>query len=258
MEKYENENYKKGEIINQSRHQFIYGYDGEKRTSFLKDLEKENKIKTDLNTSMAIYIEDYGLPVIDYDKRKRDSGLIKIVSAEYFNFSVLSEIIENYLENSSGEKDENVNKMIKRFYNIDIKKTEEILSLFKDSKEFYKNYYEDYLKNGETSYKVDDLKIPFIDLYSYLDQLKKAINNDSYFALLIDNKKDVSLSSIKTINFYIGGRINDTISMKIATEPDKWKTYLTSNDEYVQSVHDYGDVELDSSLKKVLKKSWRL
>ena len=91
-----------------------------------------------------------------------------------------------------------------------------------------------------------------------IKELKEAISNNTYFALLIDNKKDVSLPSIKTINLYVGGRINDTISIKNAIEPDKWKSYLTSNDKYIQSIHDYGDVELDSSLRKVLKKTWRL
>ena len=92
MEKYENENYKKGEIINQSRHQFIYGYDGEKRTSFLKDLENENKNSSIYQRFLNGMNSEYMLTnnkrkVIDYLSLMTDEYLIK----EYLNFTKVTQ-----------------------------------------------------------------------------------------------------------------------------------------------------------------------
>lgn len=246
---------KKNEVIGQSRHQFIYGYDGEQRTNFLKEIEEENPIVINGNNPMAVYISDYGLPPIEYDKKKVDTGLVTIVSTEYFVFSALSRIIETYSENvKNNEKNSTILELMNNCYCLNLSGIDDLKKVFNDSKTFYKNYYTDYLKNGSTSYSIDDVKLPFVDLLMYLSQFKKVINNESYFAFLIDNNKEISISSTKAINLYVGGRINDTISMKIATDPNKWKSYLDCNGQYIQSCHDYGDVQIDDSLKKVLKR----
>ena len=245
--------YKKNMIIGESRHHFIYGYDGEERTNFLKEIEKENPVVTNIDKPMAVYIDDYGLPNINYDKKKVDRGLITIVSTEFLNFSVLSKIIESYIDNNE-INDNNVVELMKYTYKVDINNLNDLLKMFKESKEFYKKYYLDYLKHGNSTYKVSDIKFPFVDLLMYLDHFKTRINNDSYFSILIDNNKDVSIPSIRAINFYVGGRINRTISMNVATDPEKWKTYTDCNGNLIQSLHDYGDIEYDDSLKKVLSK----
>lgn len=250
---------KKNEIIGQSRHQFIYGYDGEQRTKLLKEIEEENPIVINGNSPMAVYISDYGLPQMVYDKKKVDNGLITIVSTGYFTFSVLSHIIEAYSDNvKSDEKNDAILKLMNQYYNLNLSGIEDLKKVFNDSKTFYKNYYTDYLKNGSTSYSIEDVQLPFVDLLMFLSQFKKIINNDSYFAFLIDNNKEISIPSTKVINYYVGSRINDTISVKIATDADKWKSYLDCNGEFIQSCHDYGYVQLDDSLKKVLKKSYKI
>lgn len=253
---YENEDYKKNDIIGQGRHQFIYGYDSDDRTRLLKEIEKENPVVSDIDSPMAIYVEDYGLPTIEYDKKSVDMGLVKIVSTEYFNFSVLSQIIKFYID--GGNNNKNVLELMKKHYQLEIERIEELSNLLNESKRFYKSYYEDYLKHGNSVHKIDEIKIPFIDLEMFLTELKNEINNNSYFALMIDNKKDISTLSTQVINLYVSSRINDTISMKVATDPNKWKSFIDYNGQFVEAVHDYGEVELDDSYKKMIKRNTKI
>ena len=247
---YINEEHKRKEIIEQSRHQFIYGLDGDSRTNFLKEIEKDYPVVMDSESPMAVYIEDYGLPTIECNNEV-DNNHLKIVCTEFFSFSVLSSIMKKYKENNNDSKNDDI---IDYFDDLDINDLEELIKIFDESKEFYKKYYEEYLRNGASTHNINEIRLPFIELTDCLERLKEAINSTSYFALLIDNKKEISIPSTQVINLYVGSRINNVISMKIATEPNKWNTYLDSNGQYVQSLHDYGDVQLDDSLKKELKR----
>ena len=130
--------------------------------------------------------------------------------------------------------------------------------MINESKTFYKKYYEYYLTHGNSIYKIDEIRIQFVQLELFLKQIKKEINNDSYFALIIDNKKDIFSLSTKVINLYVGSRINDVISMKIATDPNKWKSFVDCNGQFVEAVHDYGEVELDDSYKKMIKRNTKI
>lgn len=88
----------------------------------------------------------------------------------------------------------------------------------------------------------------------FIGQFKSAINNGSYFGVIIDNQSDIALSSTKAINGLVAGRINKDISMKIATEPDGWDSYHEVSGQVIQRTDDYGTIELDDSHSKYLKK----
>lgn len=101
---------------------------------------------------------------------------------------------------------------------------------------------------------IDQIPIPFLQLDLFIAQFKRALNNNSYFGIIIDKQQDIAVSSTKAINFLIGGRINKDISMKIAIQPDNWDTYLDPNGQLIEAIHDYGTVELDDSNREYTKK----
>ena len=80
------------------------------------------------------------------------------------------------------------------------------------------------------------------------------MNMQSYFGIIFDKKCDMSISSIQAINNLIGARINSDISIKVATEPDGWKTYCDVNGKYIENIHDYGIIQLDNSYTSYTKK----
>lgn len=64
----------------------------------------------------------------------------------------------------------------------------------------------------------------------------------------------MSLESYKAINNLIGSRINRDVSVNILTEPDTWKTYVDQQGQFIESTHDYENVEYDDSSRKHLMK----
>ena len=55
--------YTRKQIMEENRHQFIYSYNTEGRHRFLKDLERTYPILTDSTAPVAIYMEDFYLPL---------------------------------------------------------------------------------------------------------------------------------------------------------------------------------------------------
>lgn len=88
----------------------------------------------------------------------------------------------------------------------------------------------------------------------FIELLKRAINNNSYFGIILDKQKDIALSSIQAINVWIGRRINHNISLKVSTTLDTWDSYMDSNGIFIEGIHDYGIVELDNSYQEYMKK----
>ena len=79
------------------------------------------------------------------------------------------------------------------------------------------------------------------------------INNNSYFCIIVDYQKDMSLTSMKAINSLISSRINSDISMKIACEPIKWLSYYSLNNDLIENIHDYDIIELDNNYSEYVK-----
>ncbi len=88
----------------------------------------------------------------------------------------------------------------------------------------------------------------------FIELLKRAINNNSYFGIILDKQKDIALSSIQAINVWIGRRINHNIALKVSTTLDTWDSYMDSNGIFIEGIHDYGIVELDNSYQEYMKK----
>lgn len=261
MEKYNNEEHLKEEIMGQSRHQFIYGYNGDDRRQFLESMAEDYPVVLDEKSPMAIILTEYGLPKIPLDNEKIDKDRINIISSEFLNFSIVSNIL---LRAKATNDVDILNVRLRRLidnlnkYNIKnhspMSDLDDLIMILMQSKEFYMNYYKEYYGKGKETMSIDDIALPFMPLPLFISQFKSAINNSSYFGVIIDKQDDIALSSTKAINGLVASQINKDISMKIAIEPDKWDSYREVNGQVIQRIDDYGTVELDDSQSQYLKK----
>lgn len=266
MDYNKSEEYLINDIIGQSRHQFIYSYNDDKRKTFLQQLVDSYPIKIDCNSPMCIYLNEFGLPKVSIIDDKLDNNKIDILSREYLSFSIVYAILQKSKDSVDLEF---LNTRIIRLLNMlnkynvnpgykEIKSLDELILTLDETKEFYKLYYLDYVMEGKEDKSINDIAMPFLHLESFVSQYKRVLNNKSYFAIIMDKSNDISLASTRNVNFLVGSRINSDISMKIVVEPGKWDSYIDSNGQYVEAVHDYGVVELDDSQAEYVKKLKRL
>lgn len=262
MDKYNNLEYLKNEIIGSNRHQFIYGKDNVKRKSFVKELDNMFPIKIDCDSPIAVCLNEFGLPNISTSDSILKSDKVAILSREYLFFTIAHQILlksrENIgfdLLNSKIEKLLMVlNKYSKNPDYPNISNLDELINILAQSKDFYKNYYINYLSGDSEEKNIDDIVLPFLELNFFISHYKRCLNINSHFGIIIDKDQDIALSSIKAINLLVGSRINKDISMKIVVEPGKWDSFVAPNGQFVEAVHDYGIVELDNSQSEYIKK----
>lgn len=262
MEQYKNEEYLKHTIMDQSRHQFIYGYDGIKRKQFLESLTDNYPIALDENAPAAIYLSDIALPKIPVSDSSIDLYKIDLIAREFLYFSIASDI----LSSAASQVDMDllnhrikglINALNRCFINKDylpISDFDNLLSALRQSKDFYQKYYMEYYGKGTESLSINDIPLPFMQLDMFIKFLKEALNNSSYFGIIVDKQNSMAVASTKAINDLVGSRINQDISMKVALEPDKWDTYIGASDQLIEYIHDYGTVELDDSESEYLKR----
>ncbi len=262
MEKYKNEENLETEIMGQSRHQFIYGYDGIQRKQFLENMASHYPIVLDEKSPMAVIVPEYGLPKTPVGNKNIDKEKINIISSEFLNFSIASNILlKAKATNDIDVLNERIKDLIDNLNQYSINKNcspigdlDDLIRILTQSKNFYLKYYAEYYGKGIETSSLDELALPFMPFDMFVRQFKSAINNGSYFGVIIDNQSDIALSSTKAINGLVAGRINKDISMKIATDPERWNSYHEVGGQVIQRTDDYGTVELDDSQSKHLKK----
>ena len=263
MEEYKNEKYLKNEIMDQSRHQFIYGYNNEHRSNFFKSLEKDYPLTIDANKPTALYFDCLGMPQLDVDLNEKNKYLIDAASREYLSFAIVTKILEKSMEFDKTILDTRLSRLINIINEsrnagyTEIEKVTDLLKEIKTSRDFYYENYINYVKGLTEKISIDDISIPFLQLEIFVRLYNEAMNMDSYFGIIFDKKNPLAISSTKAINNLIGARINKDISMKIVTEPDNWETYKDVNGQFIEAIHDYGTIELDNSyedMKKLTKK----
>lgn len=251
--------YLKREIMEQSRHQFIYGYDNLDRSNFIKSLEFSYPIKVNYDIPMAIYMENYFLPDINNINNDVDKFTLMMINREYFNIAIVVNIIKKILnEKGLNLECSDVSDFLKkiRFISIDessFTSLDDLLIELNISLEFYLLYFNCLLEGKSNLPNINDIKIPFVMSDMVVPKIKKLLNNNSYFGIIIDNKDNLSLNMIKAINSYISRRINGDLSMKVVCEPSEWLTYYDTNGMLVEATHDYGDVYLDNSFSNYTK-----
>jgi len=257
MNKYKNEDFLKGQIMDQNRHLFIYGYPTEQRTIFLKSLEKEYPIKADDVSPMGIYLEDYGIPKIEITNKELTPGRLDIITDEYLSLSIISKILKQMILQDNINVEERLRdllRLINKYNKLNkypnANNIRELINLLEESKRMYLSFLKTHAEEGSIENIFDNIPIPFLEATSTVEKIKKSIDNNSYVGLIINHNKSIISSSERAINNLIGGRINSDISVKLASDPNDWETYLTQNNQFIQAIHDYSYVELDDSYKK--------
>ena len=80
------------EIIGQSRHQFIYGENGERREGILKGIVNDNPIVCDVNEPGSIYLDNNYL-VGGESVYQLDSYRKLAIAREQFSFAVCGKLL---------------------------------------------------------------------------------------------------------------------------------------------------------------------
>ena len=258
MRKYQNEEYLQRQIMESSRHLFMYGYESNYRSQFLHDLEEKYPIVFNSNKPIALYFDMLGLPKIEYDIKSKDDSLINRMSSEYLNFTIVSKILEETLKidrtNRLSGLIQYMNTMRNKSHN-EIKTSLDLIKQIEFSRDFYNEMYRNYIMGTIEETSLDNVAIPFCSVEAFISLYKEVMGIDSYFGIIFDKKASVSISSIKSINDLISSRINKDISIKIAVNPNAWDTYWGTGDWFVEKIHDYDTLELDNSAKEYMQRS---
>lgn len=257
-----NKDYLGDSIMDQSRHYFLYGYNGDERKEFLKSLCLNHKVTLDKSKEMGIYIYDKGLPDFSNDRSKYDKIILNILNREYLDLLMVSSLINNTVEQID-DKILNIRseELLDRFNALFIRKNSkqvetfyEIKQVIEEAKNIYYDEYVKYTASCNSHDFFDGLRISNISANAFVRYFKKMINNNSYIIMMFDQQEPYTIDMQKAINNYVSYRINMDISIKVACEPEEWKTYYNSDGVLAESVHDYGVIELDNSYNEYLKK----
>lgn len=251
----------KSEIIEYSRHQFLYGKNNNERRTLLTEAVQNYPIKFNEDMPTAIYIDQIGLPKVESKSNNLDEIRINRVGMTYLEFSIAYNIMKRILEETPQthidcEKlIDSMKIMMSENSKSKINTLEEFRDALRSSMDFYKQYYEEYLSTGGTNLNINDLDIPFlIDLELFIRRLQSTTKNKSFFSIILDKQKDIALPSVKAINGLVNSRCNALLSIKVACEPGEWETYKDFSGSIVEHVHDYGEIELDDSFRQYIEK----
>lgn len=254
--------YTRKQIMEENRHQFIYGYNTEGRHRFLKDLERTYPILTDSTAPVAVYMEDFSLPLSKPTNKTINSENSRLIASEFLDFSISENIIRRLLEqenlNTSMSEINALLERINRLYgnkkHQQARSLEELKSILEESRKIYSNYYAEYLQDNESYFDTDSLTIPFINALDVAAKTKKVLKIDSYYGLIFASAERMPLVSYQAINGFVTKRCNKDLSIKVATTPDTWPTFYDLNGTLAENIHDYGTVELDDCVKQYTKK----
>lgn len=253
-------------IMGQSRHQFLYGYNGKDREKFLKDMAKKYPVELDKSNPIGIYLDCIGLPKIPQTNNDINEITLSTFSREYCLFSIITNLLDTTF-NQVEKKDLNERSIVllNRINHLHIddellyaKNLQELNDILNESKNTYAVEYEKYVRSGNFNNFIASIRIKFINFDMFIRYYKQMINTESYIGIIVDHQEPIALKSQQAINGLVGSRINADISMKVACEPDNWDTYYDLNGTLVEYIHDYGTAELDDSnhvYTKRLKKS---
>lgn len=251
---------KEQEIVGQNRHQFIYGFNNDERTSFLESLEYAYPIINHNYSPMVIYMLGYSLPNINAKDENIDRVKLSLISREFLNLSIVYNI-SNRLE-SSNIIDFNTflsssNSYLFLIPNADITDINSFSKFgekVKNAMDIYTKCYKELLEKNSISFSDLSIQMPFIDAVEFTSYVKNLLGNKAYFSLIFDHKEDIPNASTSAINSFISSRINKDISIKVVTEAGRWNNMYDLSGNIIENIHDFGEVELDDNKKVYTKR----
>jgi hypothetical protein len=250
------------QIMGESRHQFVYGYNGKEREEFLKSVALKYPIILDKSSPIGIYICDKCLPELPKESEALDRIAIQIFYRDYVNYLIASSILGTAIVQID-EKTlaEHSKELLDRSNSLFIAKDRQALTgligfkkMLDEAKELYYYEYVKYIASGELHDFNSKIPVRIIMMDAFIRYFKRMVNTNSYLGIIFDQQEPLAKGVQKAINNYVSARINSDISMKVSCEPDEWKSYYDSNGVFIESVHDYGDVQLDSCYEDYVKK----
>lgn len=247
---YKNEETLKERIVGYV-HTFIYGYNGDSRTQFLKGIEEEYPVRTNNNQPVVLYLDQLGFQDEDVELRGKSIQNIYRLSEQYINFCVIARILERTLE--SGNHDlskliENIKPVVKSGTKIET--IEDLLREINISKEFLSENYYKYIRGTISGVFFSGLAISEIILNEFIKKYKESMGMHSHFSLIYDKKGPISIYSEEKINDLIGSQIASLLSINVATDPNEWTIYEKSDGTPLKIPRNYSIVELDDSYQK--------
>lgn len=91
------------QIMSHKFHEFLYGYNTEERTNFLKEMEKNYPIAYGEDVPIGIYLKPYGISTCERDKElvdKDKSLMLGIAAHEYLKNLIAYNIVSHIEKNS--------------------------------------------------------------------------------------------------------------------------------------------------------------
>ena len=232
-------------------HTFIYGYNGDSRTQFLKGIEEEYPVRTNNNQPVVLYLDQLGFQ--DADLKVKSMQTIYKIIERYINFCIAERILQRTLE--SGKYDlSKLIEYIKSFVKsgTKIETIEDLLREINISKEFLSESYYKYIRGTISGVFFSGLAIPEIILNGFIKKYKDAMEMHSHFSLIYDKKGPISIHSEEKINDLIGSQIASLLSINVATDPNEWTIYEKSDGTPLKIPRNYSIVELDDSYQKTI------
>ena len=250
----------KEEIMDQSRHQFIYGYNTDERTKQIKEMVKDYPIKIGESSPMGIYLENHAITSEKTD-HNIDKMLASRMSQEYLCFSIAYTLLDKALDDNDFSAIPQrvstfltaINQLLIDQESANVKSLQELLQILKMGLNFYQINYNATVETGSFTGHFSDIPMSFMSLDVFIKYFKKMLNNNSYVAVIVDLKNPISSLATQAINEYLTKRCNADLSMKVVCEPGAWATYYDFSGIPVEYIHDYGTVELDESHQKCLE-----
>lgn len=162
-------------------HEFLYGYNTEERTNFLKKMEKHYPITYGEDVPMGIYLEPYGISTCERDKElvdKDKSLMLGIASREYLKNLIAYNIV-SHIEKNSIVMGQIENEMIDFLNGYQFDRKEKVISVQNYLKELRETLnicqenYNNVLLNGSAHPQMYDFPSDFYDIEWFGKDLKK-------------------------------------------------------------------------------------
>ena len=125
------------------------------------------------------------------------------------------------------------------------------LSLYNHAEEMQSAFINYILRLNPNSDKIDPaFDLPLLSFLRFIVPVFTKLitlsgfpqNTNIYF--FIDDADNLSATQTRILNTWIACRTQPTISLKVSTQYELYKTYLTSNDILIESPHDYQSVNI--------------